>query len=109
MIKNKIITALATGGLMLMALTPLASAATVNTPDVTSPVSSLTSTVGGLTQGVVSTLDNLLGGNNVATNTTANVTSNNGNTSANVSNATGASVLGNTVKATTNVSTSLGL
>jgi hypothetical protein len=109
MYKKKFITAFATGALMLASLTPFASAATVNTQIPTSPVSSLTSTVNGLAQGTISSLSNLLGGNGVSTNTTANVTSTNGNTSASVSNQTGANVLGNTVNATTNVTTQLGL
>ena len=109
MLKKKIITAITTGAIMLASLTPLASAATTKTQDVTMPVSSLTSTVTGLAQGAVSTLGNLLGGNSVTTNTTANATRSNGTTSANVNNQTGANVLGNTVNATTGITTQLGL
>ena len=109
MIKRKAITAITMSALMLATLTPLVSATTVNSQQTTSPVSSLTSTVDGLTQGAVSTLGNLLGGNSVTANTKANVTSNNGNTSAQVSNQTGADVLGNTVNTSTDVTTQLGL
>jgi hypothetical protein len=50
-----------------------------------------------------------LGGNSVTTNTTANVTSTGGNTSASVNNQTGLNLLGNTVQTSTGVTTQLGL
>ena len=81
MLKNKVITAIATGAFMLASLTPLASAATVNTNVSTQPVSSVASTVNGLATGVVSTLSNLLGGNQVSTNTNVNVLGNTVSTS----------------------------
>jgi len=111
MIKKKVITAFATA-LMLASLAPFASAATVSsqgTANTTSPESSVASTVGGLAQGAVSTLSNLLGGNSVATNTTVNATSNTSGASAKVGNQTGLNILGNTVKATTGVAAQLGL
>jgi len=105
MITKKFVTAFATGALMLVSLTPLAFAATVNTPAATSPVNSVTTTVSGIAQNAESTIESLLGGNSINTNTTANVTSNNGNTSANVNNNTSANVL----RTTTSLTTQLGL
>lgn len=54
-------------------------------------------------------LGNLLGGNSVTANTSANVTSKNGNTSASVSNQTSAGLLGNTISANTDLTTQIGL
>jgi len=65
-----------------------------------------TVTTGALMLALLTPLTNAL---NVDTNTTANVSTNNGSTSVGVSNQTGASVLGNTVNTSTSLTTQLGL
>lgn len=108
MIKEKTIAVMATGVIMLASMTPFAFADT-GTTNLTSPVSSVVTTVTGVVQDTLSNVKSLLGGNNLSTATGANVTSENGTTSVDLGNQTSADVLGNTIQATTGVTTQLGL
>lgn len=68
MLKKKLITAAATGALLISSLTPLAFADTAGAVggSLTNPVGSLLTTATGLVQGVVSEVGSLLGGVNAS-------------------------------------------